>query len=240
MSILRNPNRDRYTVIHNALLEDDRLSWGAKGLLAYLLSKPDGWQINQAHVENIGTAGRYKVRKLFSELYASGYLEQRQTRDVKGFITGSEVVLVETPSAENRNAVKPEGQKTGMSENRRQVNTDNKQILNTVTTEQPIKGSRECPEDFVPSEKTVRSIQKHHPDLTPDDFNRGLIAMKAHVFKKPIKDWNAAFRNWMNNQVAFGKTGASNGHRKSTVDAKREALARRNQRAGGQSVVPLE
>jgi hypothetical protein len=132
MSILRNPGRARFTVVDNSLLEDERLSWGAKGLLTYLLSKPDGWEINQAHIENTGSAGRYKVRKLFAELYEFGYLVQRQIRSAKGFLTGCEVILVESPTAENRNAVKPESRITGKPDNRRQVNTDTS--VNTETT----------------------------------------------------------------------------------------------------------
>jgi len=38
--IVRTPNRDRFTIIDKRALEDDRLSWRARGLLAYLLSKP--------------------------------------------------------------------------------------------------------------------------------------------------------------------------------------------------------
>jgi len=85
------------------------------------------------------------------------------------------------------------------------------------------KGSRECPKDFVPSDKTVLAIQGHHPTLKPEDFDRGLREMKAHAYKAPRSDWNAAFRNWMNNSVKFGSNGRSAGQRE--VDSTKAAMS---------------
>lgn len=140
MSILRNLNRERFTVIDNELLEDATLSWDAKGLLTFLLSKPDGWEINQTHIERSGTAGKYKVRKMFKELYDAGYLEQRQHRAPDGVFIGSEVVLVERPMAKNRNAEKPECPKNGDSVNQPQVNTD--YLVNTDSSKSIGRPSR--------------------------------------------------------------------------------------------------
>ena len=33
-----------YTVVHNELIEDSQLTWKARGILVYLLSKPDHWR----------------------------------------------------------------------------------------------------------------------------------------------------------------------------------------------------
>ena len=39
-------NKDNpYVMLNKQFLSDCRLSWRSKGLLAYLLSKPDDWQI---------------------------------------------------------------------------------------------------------------------------------------------------------------------------------------------------
>ena len=37
--------RHPYVVIDRRPLEDERLSWAARGLLGYLLAKPDDWQL---------------------------------------------------------------------------------------------------------------------------------------------------------------------------------------------------
>ena len=76
MSILRNPSRHRYTVIDSAALEDTSISFEAKGVLAYLLSKPDGWEIHQEHLSRVGGIGRHKMMRIFAELRQAGYLPE--------------------------------------------------------------------------------------------------------------------------------------------------------------------
>ncbi|MFW2440514.1 MAG: hypothetical protein ACN4GR_14220 [Arenicellales bacterium] len=44
-TIIRATRRDRYVTIEQHVIEDARLSWAARGLLAYLLSKPDDWKV---------------------------------------------------------------------------------------------------------------------------------------------------------------------------------------------------
>ncbi|MGR5875594.1 hypothetical protein ACT7DH_27750 [Bacillus pacificus] len=43
MGIFRVKKDVNYSVIHNTPLRDEKLSWRAKGLLAYMLSLPDDW-----------------------------------------------------------------------------------------------------------------------------------------------------------------------------------------------------
>jgi hypothetical protein len=95
--ILRNPNRHRWTVIDNRILEDERLSWDARGLLAFLLSKPDKWNVNVTHLEGQSKAGRSKVRRILRELSEAGYLEYRKARGKGGLFGGTEIIIHETP-----------------------------------------------------------------------------------------------------------------------------------------------
>jgi len=100
------------------------------------------------------------------------------------------------------------------------------------------KGSRECPEDFIPSDKTVQTVLKHHPHLTATDLEGALEEMRAHPYKNPIKDWNRAFRTWINNGVRWGTIGASNGktsNRPLTHDEIQANLRRRISEAEGES-----
>ena len=43
MSIIRKKHTAHYTVIPNHVWDDDRLKLDAKGMLGYLLSRPDNW-----------------------------------------------------------------------------------------------------------------------------------------------------------------------------------------------------
>ena len=49
MSTIRVVKGGNYSVINNTVLNDDRVSWEAKGMACYLLSKPDDWRINASH-----------------------------------------------------------------------------------------------------------------------------------------------------------------------------------------------
>ena len=109
MSILRNPNRHRYTVIDSAALEDASISFEAKGVLAYLLSKPDGWLIHQEHLSRVGGIGRHKIMRIFSELKKAGYIAYKKPRNEFGQVEGTEIVLCETPRRAGAESVaKPE------------------------------------------------------------------------------------------------------------------------------------
>ncbi len=73
-----------FTQVRNSLLEDKRLSWEARGLLAYLLSKPSNWTVRIGDLLNKSPAGRDAVYTILRELKAAGYLEYCRQRDDDG------------------------------------------------------------------------------------------------------------------------------------------------------------
>lgn len=79
----RRPS-DAYTVVPNAILTNTQLSWRARGVLAYILSKPDGWRTSAAHLAQQGPDGIYSIRKALTELEAAGHVERIRTQDRAG------------------------------------------------------------------------------------------------------------------------------------------------------------
>jgi hypothetical protein len=72
--IIRNRKKDNpFVQINNTVLEDKRISWKAKGILAYLLSKPDDWYIRMEDIINHAPEGRDAVRVAMQELKKFGY-----------------------------------------------------------------------------------------------------------------------------------------------------------------------
>lgn len=61
--------------IHRAMLRDVRLSWGARGLFAFLWDLPSGWRPCIAHLVHMGSQGTHAVTALRNELAAVGALE---------------------------------------------------------------------------------------------------------------------------------------------------------------------
>ncbi|PAK55399.1 helix-turn-helix domain-containing protein [Paenibacillus sp. 7541] len=86
-----------YAIIDPFFLSDERLSWKAKGLLAYLLSKPSNWRVFTSDLVKRSKDGRDAVYSAIKELESCGYVERRQTRDESNRITGMETVVYERP-----------------------------------------------------------------------------------------------------------------------------------------------
>lgn len=82
--IVRRPRYHRFTVLPDEALNDERLSWKARGLLAFLLSKPDHWRTTSAHLAKVAPDGRDAVRAGLTELEDAGYLVRRKYRDERG------------------------------------------------------------------------------------------------------------------------------------------------------------
>lgn len=66
-----------FTRIDNRLLNDSRLTFAARGLLCFLLSKPDKWVLIKEHLINSSPAGSGVVSKLLTELEEAGYVGKK-------------------------------------------------------------------------------------------------------------------------------------------------------------------
>jgi len=86
-AVMSHPNTLRlnvsipFTQIPNALLNDSVLSFKAKGIFSYLLSKPDGWQFFTADIEKHGKEGRDAILSGLHELEEHGYLKREQLNE---------------------------------------------------------------------------------------------------------------------------------------------------------------
>jgi biotin operon repressor len=81
---------DHFTQIPNDWLRDKRISLGAKGLLAQLLSHAPGWRISQESLGWDNGVGRDAIRTLINELLEAGYLMRSEERErgEKGYLGG--------------------------------------------------------------------------------------------------------------------------------------------------------
>ena len=86
-----------FAMIDRTALEDSRLSWRARGVLAYLLSKPDDWEVSVQNVINKGKEGREAIRAVFRELSKFGYCELENVRSESGTLAGKRYVIYEQP-----------------------------------------------------------------------------------------------------------------------------------------------
>ena len=129
MSIIRIESRQRWSSIANATLEDQSLSWKARGLLAFLLTKPPGWQVHIQHlVDASDRDGETAVRSALKELCQYGYATFQRKRDTRGIFNAGDWTIRESPQQqENPHVENP--------------NVDNRNVL--VKTEKKLESTEE-------------------------------------------------------------------------------------------------
>lgn len=98
---MRNKKRvNPFVQIDKNMLSDKNISWKAKGILSYLLSKPDGWITYLTDVEKQSTDGKDSVSSGVKELEKAGYIERKRIRE-KGRFKGWEYNVYEYPQPIN-------------------------------------------------------------------------------------------------------------------------------------------
>lgn len=95
--IVKAQQRDAYARILNSTLCDARLSFKARGILCYLLSKPTNWRTILKDLTNQAPEGKASVVAGLNELETHGYLKRMQRPKVAGKYTGFDIYVHEAP-----------------------------------------------------------------------------------------------------------------------------------------------
>lgn len=91
--------RNNFVIIDKTGLEDERLSFKARGILAFLLGKPDDWYTSMKHLERSSEKdGRESVRSGVKELMDIGYMIRVPNRTPDGHFKGHVTIVFETPA----------------------------------------------------------------------------------------------------------------------------------------------
>lgn len=75
---------DRWAALPLAAIEDPNLTWKAKGLYAYLRSRPSGWIVRKTDLVRRSCQGRIAVDNALTELQEHGYISREQAKDENG------------------------------------------------------------------------------------------------------------------------------------------------------------
>ena len=79
-------------------IENPSLSWRAKGLHTYLISRPPGWKLWYTDLEQRSTEGKAAIGTAVKELQDAGYLRIDRIPGESGKIAGSRWIVAQTPS----------------------------------------------------------------------------------------------------------------------------------------------
>lgn len=72
--IIRGKRTTNYTVIPNELLNSDALTFRDKGLLCYLLSKPENWRVSISNCARVGEDGKHAINEALKRMREAGYV----------------------------------------------------------------------------------------------------------------------------------------------------------------------
>jgi len=198
--ILHKKHEDGFTKVDNRLLDDASLSWQSKGILCYLLSKHNGWEVHVRDIIKHGADGETVVRHSLRELREHHYARLENIRE-GGRIRERRLTIDETrrlpPDAllRQRENLKVETLKCEKPHlNKTDSNKTNKKYI--------YGGSR----FRVPSLKEVTE-HSNTLGLSAEDCEHFFNHHEARGWwlarGVKMKDWRAALRTWKRNIPAF-------------------------------------
>lgn len=109
--ITRAPRpKSNFYLLDKAISEDRRIGWAARGILIFLLGKPDNWTVSPAALVNetkdaFRSTGRDGVYAALKELKQAGYLRTVGARNDGGVFAGADYIVSEQPHTENPDTV---------------------------------------------------------------------------------------------------------------------------------------
>lgn len=105
MAIFKAVVHSEYAQIPNSTLQDESLTFEARGLLSMLLSMPPYWEVNKTWVISQSPAGKDKVNAIFKELTNAGYIRKSETQRSHGRFTSDDYFIFPTPERVNRSGL---------------------------------------------------------------------------------------------------------------------------------------
>jgi hypothetical protein len=157
--IIRHRHKGKFTVVPNAIFNDDSISLSAKGLLGYLLSRPGNWDVRHDQLQRKLGIGRKLLTRLFKELENEGYLDRDEEQGRDGynrFTTLNYVVrdiaeppITDAPITDAPIALHPEPQREKDTDtNKEEIKTDSNKPFPKPPSPEQVESKRACQDKF--------------------------------------------------------------------------------------------
>lgn len=86
-TVLRIHREKNFKTISCTAIDDRRLSWRAKGIHTYLVTRPDKWKFYSGIIVSLSSEGKDSVRSALKELKSAGYLRIIRANGKHGELT---------------------------------------------------------------------------------------------------------------------------------------------------------
>lgn len=215
VSIYRVKKNNNYTVMDRTALNDERLSWKAKGIIAYMLSMPDDWKFYVSEISQHAKDGEDSLRTGIKELKTLGYIKRFPIRDkATQKILHWETHVFEKPHGEFPDVEKPDVEKPQV-ENPTLLSTDSKLSTDKPNTDIPYVEiieyfNKVTGKHYKPTTKSNQKLIKErwNEDFRIEDFKR-VIDIKYNEWKndpkmkkfiRPQTLFNGNFESYLNQE----------------------------------------
>lgn len=98
--IIRRRHTKNFVTLENALVRDRRLSLDEHGMLHYLLSLPDDWEVSRANCARFWGIGRERAARIFRTLRKCGWAQLERMHAEDGTFLGVRWVITDEPGEE--------------------------------------------------------------------------------------------------------------------------------------------
>ena len=98
--IIRRRHTKNFVTLENALVRDRRLSLDEHGMLHYLLSLPDDWEVSRANCARFWGIGREKAARIFRTLQKCGWAQVERMHAEDGTFLGVRWIITDEPGEE--------------------------------------------------------------------------------------------------------------------------------------------
>lgn len=176
MAFIRTHKNRDYTVMCNHHLNNEQLSLKAKGLLSFMLSKPDNWEFSISGLKSQLKEGKSAIRSTLIEIEENGYLKRKRIALNEQQGSKMEYHIFEKPNQKSENQTFD----NQTLENRTQVNTNLK-----VNTEQKLNYIPKNQKNDFSAEDKINDIEVIEPEeveyLTQFDKDFALLENKIKI-----------------------------------------------------------
>lgn len=151
--------KDKFAMLPNEMLQDERLSWKARGLLCYMVSMPADWVFYETElIKHSKKDGLSSLRSAIKELKELGYVKKVRILDQET----KKVIRWETHVSADISTFEPEVQKSTIWDNQK---VENRTLQSTYNNKENINTNNILDESKkdAPNERLTK-LEKHFFD----------------------------------------------------------------------------
>jgi biotin operon repressor len=194
----------KYAGIGNDVLQTDRISLKAKGLLGYLISKPEGWDFSAKRIASEIKDGREAIWSAMKELESDGLIiREKQANGRVIYHVYSSYELLNEPNSGNASQVKTQSGKI------RAIYNPSLLVKKSVSesTHPPVKKSEQTASDIVSQCEPNLSKLAKNLGLYESEVRSASLKMAGHYagLGKKLSNPTAMLMSWLVKDIEAGK-----------------------------------